>query len=77
MRRGWLLLLVVPVLVVGGLAPVIGRVEAIVLVLAIAATSGTAWVPMRVVRIVAPLLLGALLFALTRTTLMPSASWSS
>lgn len=69
MKRGWLLLLVVPVLIVVGLAPVIGRVEAIVLVLAIAATSGTAWVPMRVVRIVAPLLLGGLLFALTRTTL--------
>src|SRR5690606_33457833 len=65
----------VAVLIVAGLARSIGLVEAVALVAAAGATAGTAWLPLRVVRIVAPLLLGGLLLALTRSTLtLPGAA---
>lgn len=59
----------VAALLVALLARSIGLVEAIALVGGAAATAGTAWLPLRVVRILAPVLLGALLFGLTRATL--------
>ena len=62
-------LIAVAALLVGLLARSIGLVESIALVGGAAATAGTAWLPIRVVRILAPVLLGALLFGLTRTTL--------
>lgn len=69
MALRWLGVLGVAALIVAGLSRSIGIVEAIALVAAAGATAGTAWLPMRVVRIAAPLLLGGLLFALTRNTL--------
>lgn len=65
----WLGVVAIAGLTIAALARAIGLVEAVALVLAAGATAGTAWLPSRVVRIAAPLLLGALLFALTRTTL--------
>ncbi len=65
----WFGLVAVAALIVAGLSRSIGLVEAIALVAAAGATAGTAWLPLRVVRIVAPLLLGGLLFSLTRNTL--------
>lgn len=69
MRRGWLLVLVAVLLATWGLAGAVGTVEAMALVAAVCVTATTAWLPERVVRVAAPLLLGGLLFALTRSAL--------